>query len=67
MEDICGEAAILVDPLDVENMEYGIASLSKDSLETSNMVAKGLDKARLYSWRTCADLTLEAYKHTSAG
>ena len=58
-EEVAGGAAVLVDPLDVEAIATGIlaASGARDDLR-----ARGLERARAYSWDETARRTLAAYE-----
>ena len=51
-EEVAGGAAVLVDPLDIESIAAGIeeAAARRDELR-----ARGLERARTYSWEGVAD------------
>ena len=57
-----GEAAILVEPLDIEGFAAAIVqALSSDRLR-ENLKQKGLEKAKMFSWKRCALETLKIYE-----
>jgi glycosyltransferase involved in cell wall biosynthesis len=51
-EEVAGGAAVLVDPLDIDAIAAGIedAAARRDDLR-----ARGLERARTYSWEGVAD------------
>jgi glycosyltransferase involved in cell wall biosynthesis len=62
-EEVAGAAAVLVDPLDVESIAAGIRKAigTRDELR-----ARGLDRARAFSWDETARRTLRAYEEAAA-
>lgn len=54
--EICGDAALLVDPTDVYAISQAIARLWTDLALYSELTNKGRLQARKYSWDICADL-----------
>jgi glycosyltransferase involved in cell wall biosynthesis len=59
LPEIAGEAAVLVDPLEVDDIARGI----KEAIgRREEMVKKGLKRVKLFSWEKCARETLEVYK-----
>jgi glycosyltransferase involved in cell wall biosynthesis len=54
--EICGDAALLIDPLDPIAICEAITRLYSDKDLYQNMVAKGFQQAQKYSWQKCADL-----------
>ncbi len=58
MEEVVGEAAVLVDPLDVEAIAIGIG----DALaRRAELTALGLERARAFTWRRAADAVAELW------
>ncbi|HUG65655.1 MAG TPA: glycosyltransferase family 1 protein [Gaiellaceae bacterium] len=59
MEEVVGDAGMLVDPLDVAAIAAGIreASARRDEL-----VARGLERAREFTWERTADAVLELWR-----
>jgi glycosyltransferase involved in cell wall biosynthesis len=54
MAEITGDAAILVDPLDVQNIADGIASVLQNRELADALRAKGLKRAKEYTWDEAA-------------
>lgn len=63
--EIVGEAAILTDALDVGAITYAITEvLSNQALQTA-LIEKGLAQTASFSWKKCAQETLEIYKEAA--
>lgn len=62
MHEIAHEAAIFVDPYDINDIADGISRGLKDGLLRKNLRQRGLDKAKKFSWKINALKTLEYYK-----
>ncbi|MCL5962155.1 MAG: glycosyltransferase family 4 protein [Chloroflexi bacterium] len=64
LPEVVGSAALMVDPLNVEALSGAISEvLSRESLRT-DLRKKGLERARLFSWRQTAQETLEVYRRS---
>ena len=60
--EIAGDAAILVNPTDVEEItEKTEAVLNNEELRKS-LIAKGLKRAKEFTWQKCAEETLRVYR-----
>jgi len=59
MAEVAGAAAQLVDPLDAASIAAGIDEASR---RRDELVALGLDRARLFTWPRAADAALAAYE-----
>jgi alpha-1,3-rhamnosyl/mannosyltransferase len=62
LPEIAGDAAVLVDPLDVGAWADAIARVLQDSSLRTAMRTKGLARARAFSWRSTAQATLQLYR-----
>lgn len=62
LREIAGEAAYLVDPLDVEAIAHGIWLLASDAGTRLLLRERGLRRAREFSWETAAERTLRIYE-----
>ncbi|MCL4382898.1 MAG: glycosyltransferase family 4 protein [Patescibacteria group bacterium] len=62
LPEICGEAAILVDPYDRENLAKAIEKVVKDTKERNLLVEKGLIQASKFSWEKTTKETMRIYK-----
>jgi glycosyltransferase involved in cell wall biosynthesis len=61
LPEVVGEAAICVDPTDVGGMADAIAAVIHDPTRRVEMIRRGLERARLFSWERAAEETLEVY------
>lgn len=61
MPEVAGEAAVLVDPLSVESIADGI----KKALESrEDLIKRGYQQVKKFSWEKCARETLKVYEET---
>jgi len=62
--EVAGDAAIQVSPLDIEEIHVAMENLI-DSQELRNqLIQKGLERAKQFSWQNCAKQTLDIYRKT---
>jgi glycosyltransferase involved in cell wall biosynthesis len=62
LPEVTGEAAILVDPADVDQLAEGIAKAVADEDLRSTLRAAGPRRAAMHTWDRCAELTAHAYR-----
>ncbi|HAF22492.1 MAG TPA: glycosyltransferase family 1 protein [Blastocatellia bacterium] len=62
LPEVVGEAGVLVDPFDVDDIASAIARVIGDSNFRSQLRAKGLERSRLFDWRETARQTLAIYR-----
>ena len=62
LPEAMGDAALYVDPEDVPALAAGLARLWDDELLRADLRARGLARAREFSWDRTARLTLEVYR-----
>ncbi len=62
MAEVAGDAAELVDPYDVGSIARAIRRVLDDSAHREKLIALGRDRFRFFTWRRCAEKTLEAYR-----
>jgi len=62
-EEVLGDDALLVDPLDVEEIAAGIGRLATDEALRSRCIIGGRARAAGFTWERCASATLEAYSY----
>lgn len=60
-EEIAGDAALLVDPANTNEMAEAIIRMTEDDRLREEMIQKGLNRARMFSWEMCAAQTLAIY------
>jgi glycosyltransferase involved in cell wall biosynthesis len=61
LPEVCGDAALLVDPGDTEAWGEAIRSLIDDPVLASTLAARGRDRARRRPWSAAAMETLRVY------
>jgi alpha-1,3-rhamnosyl/mannosyltransferase len=61
LPEVVGDAALLVHPLDVDGLAAAIRRLWDDEALRGDLRARGLARARQFTWDVTARLTLEAY------
>ena len=60
--EICGQAAILVDPDNINSLARGIKEILSRPALSKTLKEKGLKKAKEFSWQKCAQETLRVYE-----
>lgn len=66
MPEVLGDAALLVDPFDVDEMAEGLGRLLTDEALRADLIARGRARARLYDWPAIARRTLRVYEEAVA-
>ena len=66
LEEVAGNAAVLVDPHDPEAIGAGIESLLHDTSLRATLAQKGLARAAQFSWERTARETLRVYERAIA-
>jgi len=61
LPEVVGDAALLVEPTDVDGMAVAIWRLISDEALRQRMIHRGLKRARRFSWKKAALETLEIY------
>lgn len=64
LPEVYKDAAVYFDPTVVEDIAAKITSVIEDKKLAKELVTKGREVVKLYSWRTMAEETLEAYNST---
>lgn len=62
MPEIAGDAALLVDPYNVESLILVTHRLITNRTLRDEMIELGLQRARRFSWNRCADETVAVYR-----
>jgi glycosyltransferase involved in cell wall biosynthesis len=65
--EIAGEAALFVNPLDIEEIADAIAKMAEDSRLREQLILKGKERIELFSWENCAKQTLSVYDRVLNG
>ncbi len=67
LPEVCGDAAVLVDPADAAQMADALAELANNQSLQQELRQRGLRRARQSTWRQVAARTLELYAEVAAG
>lgn len=62
LPEVVGPAAITIDPYDVSQIADAMLRVIEDQALATSMCERGLERARLFSWRRCAHETVAAYE-----
>ncbi len=65
LPEVVGDAAITVDPLNVEALATAIAQLLRDAELQKRLSLEGLQRAASFSWDNTARRILDVYRHVS--
>lgn len=62
MEEVCGGAAVSVEPRSVHAIADAMRSLMEDDALVTGLTAAGLEQAGNFSWERCTARTVETYR-----
>lgn len=62
LPEVVGDAALTVDPYDVEAIARGLERVINDSVYRAELSVKGRERASLFDWRETARRTLQVYE-----
>ena len=62
LPEVCGNAAYYVDPYDVENIAEGIYKVIMNQTLRQNLIKKGLERAKFFSWEKSAEEHLKVFR-----
>jgi len=60
--EVVGEAGILIDPYQVNDLAAAIYKVAGSLSLQDELSRKGLERAQLFSWKKCAEETLQVYR-----
>lgn len=60
LPEVCGNAAILIDPYRPSEMAEAISTLLSGARAKEMMVGRGIERTKMFSWDVCAKNTLRA-------
>jgi glycosyltransferase involved in cell wall biosynthesis len=63
LPEVVGDAALLVDPLDVNAIARGLEQLTSDDALRSDLIRRGRKRAQFFSWARAARQTRAVYDH----
>ena len=61
MPEVAGNAALLVDPYDASDIALGVSRVLSDKSLRQELINKGLERIKVFSWEKTAEKTLEVY------
>ena len=61
LPEVVGEAGIMVNPYDTDRLTQAMRQVLTDSELRNNMIRKGLEQSKRFSWEKAAKQTLEVY------
>ena len=67
LPEVVGEAGIMVDPYDTSSLVRAMRRVLTDSGLRNDMVRRGLEQAKKFSWERTAELTLQLYNKVAGG
>jgi len=62
LPEVVGEAGIMVNPYDIDSLAQAMRQVLTDSELRNDMVRKGLEQAKRFSWERTARETMEVYE-----
>lgn len=62
MQEVCGEAATYVDPMDIQEIATMISHLARDTDKRVSLVESGRRRSKLYSWRRSGEEHLRLFE-----
>lgn len=64
LPEVVGDAGLIVPPSDLDALCQAMLSLYRDASLRQQLSAKSLQRAARFSWKRCADETVQAYKQS---
>lgn len=61
MPEVAGDAALLVNPYDLNEIENGIYSLLSDDRLRQDLIRKGIERSKLFSWCKAGEKYMKIY------
>ena len=62
MPEVAGNAAVLVNPLDIEAMAQAVQRLYAHPTERQTLAAKGIERAKVFTWESTAEQVARVYE-----
>ena len=62
LPEVAGDAALMIDPHDVEAISQAMTRLIADDALVSELKVKGLARAKTFTWDACSNRTLDVYR-----
>lgn len=61
--EVVGNAALLIDPLDVKGLQLALGNVNADSVLRNDLIGAGLLRASAFSWQKSAEVLALAYQN----
>ena len=62
MPEVCGDAGVLVDPENEEELAAALGGLAGDAAMRESLAAKGIERAKEFSWERAVAETWAVYR-----
>lgn len=62
LPEVVGDAGLMVDPYDISGLKDAMSNVLSNSDLRMEMVKKGLNRSKGFTWKNCAEETLNVYK-----
>jgi glycosyltransferase involved in cell wall biosynthesis len=62
LPEVCGDAALLVDPHSLEGWRDAVLRLCRDAALRKSLSERGIERAARFTWNACAEQTLAVYR-----
>ena len=62
MPEVCGDAVLYFDPLNVEEMANRMLEIASDPALRNFLIRAGIERSRAFTWKACADQTSNGLK-----
>lgn len=66
LPEVCGDAALYVDPLDIDSIADGMLKMVSDEALREDFRKRGLQRATMFSWEACAREHLKIFERVMA-
>ncbi len=60
--EVCGDAAYYIDPYSPESIAEGMSRVAEDEALRQNLIAKGFERAKLFSWKKAAQELIKVFE-----
>ncbi len=67
LQDVCGEAALLVAPEDEDAIADALRKVLYDPVLRNSLISRGRQQVRLFPWSATAERTIAVYREVLAG
>ncbi|MCF6245784.1 MAG: glycosyltransferase family 4 protein [Desulfobacula sp.] len=62
LPEVVGDAGIIIDPEDEDALCQAMINIVKNNKLRAELSKKGIERSKIFSWKKCADETIEAYR-----